>query len=96
MMKGPIVLIVAATAACGGRAGVTPLTVEATRVDTIAISAMARELSSDAMRGRGPWTKENELVAQRLAGELTRLGGRPVIGQSILVPFVQGDRKSVV
>jgi len=58
------------------------------RVDTIAIEALARELSSDAMRGRGPWTPENEAAARRLAGELERLGARPVFGGSLLVPFV--------
>ena len=58
-----------------------------THADTLAISAMARELSSDAMRGRGPWTKENEQVARRLAADLERLGARPVFGNSLLVPF---------
>lgn len=55
--------------------------------DTVGISGLARELSSDAMRGRGPWTRENEQVARRLAAELLRLGARPVFGNSLLVPF---------
>ena len=59
-----------------------------TRVDTLAISTMARDLSSDAMRGRGPWTRENEQVARRLAADLERLGARPLFGGSLLVPFV--------
>ena len=59
-----------------------------THVDTVFISTIARELSSDAMRGRGPWTRENEIVARRLASDLQRLGARPVFGSSLLVPFV--------
>jgi Zn-dependent M28 family amino/carboxypeptidase len=76
-------------AACARQVVGTPAPAPApTHVDTVAISAMARELSSDAMRGRGPWTRENEQVARRLAAELERLGARPVFGQSLLVPFV--------
>lgn len=60
--------------------------------DTVAIEALARELSSDAMRGRGPWTRENEMVARRLAAELERLGARPLFGESLLVPFVATGR----
>ncbi|MDH3227946.1 MAG: hypothetical protein OEM67_12785, partial [Thermoleophilia bacterium] len=61
-------------------------------MDTIAIEAMARQLSSDAMRGRGPWTAENELAARRLAAELERLGAEPAFGESLLVPFVAEAR----
>jgi len=39
------------------------------------------------MRGRGPWTPENERAARWLAARLTALGARPVIGNSLLVPF---------
>jgi Zn-dependent M28 family amino/carboxypeptidase len=53
-----------------------------------AISELARELSSDAFRGRGPWTPENETVARELAAHLDRLGARPLFGTSLLVPFV--------
>ena len=60
--------------------------------DTVAIAALARELSSDAMRGRGPWTRENEMVARRLAAELDRLGARPLFGDALLVPFVAARR----
>src|SRR5262245_61775655 len=60
--------------------------------DTAAISALARELSSDAMRGRGPWTPENERAARRLATELERLGARPIFGNSLLVPFTSEPR----
>jgi Zn-dependent M28 family amino/carboxypeptidase len=61
-------------------------------VDTVTIAALARELSSDAMRGRGPWTAENEMAANRVAAELERLGARPLFGKSLLVPFVADAR----
>ena len=60
---------------------------EGPHADTIAISRVARELSADSLRGRGPWTIENERVARRLARDLERLGARPVFGSSLLVPF---------
>ena len=60
--------------------------------DTLAITAFARELSSDGYRGRGPWTRDNERAARRLADELTRLGARPVFGSSLLVPFTTDPR----
>jgi Zn-dependent M28 family amino/carboxypeptidase len=60
----------------------------ATAPDTAAMSALARELSSDSMRGRGPWTPENEMVARRLASALEQLGARPLFGDALLVPFV--------
>lgn len=63
-----------------------------TRVDVDAIAALARELSADEMRGRGPWTPENERAARRLAEELQRLGARPVFGDGLLVPFVAAAR----
>ena len=63
-----------------------------TGVDTLGIAAMARELSSDAMRGRGPWTPENTTVARRLAARLVQLGARPVFGDQLLVPFVTPGR----
>ena len=87
-----------ATVAFGPLAGCVPPSGSAgpepspTRVDTTAISVMARELSSDAMRGRGPWTPENELVARRLAAELDRLGAQPLLGNRLLVPFVAEGR----
>ncbi len=59
----------------------------ATTVDTVAIAALARDLSSDANRGRGPWTPENERVARQLARMLEQAGARPVFGTSVLVPF---------
>ena len=63
-----------------------------TRVDTVAMLALAKELSSDAMRGRGPYTRENERVARRLATELERLGARPAFGSRLLVPFTTDER----
>ena len=59
----------------------------ATTADTLAIAAIARELSSNANRGRGPWTPENERVAKQLARMLEQRGARPVFGSSLLVPF---------
>ncbi len=55
--------------------------------DTVAIAVLARDLSSDANRGRGPWTPENERVARQLARMLEQAGARPVFGPSVLVPF---------
>jgi Zn-dependent M28 family amino/carboxypeptidase len=60
--------------------------------DTVAIAATARALSSDAMRGRGPWTSDAERAARQLAARLEQLGARPVFGNSLLVPFVTPDR----
>jgi Zn-dependent M28 family amino/carboxypeptidase len=74
---------------------VAPRTVpspDESRPDTIAIAALARDLSSDARAGRGPWTEANEDVARRLAAELHALGARPVFGPSILVPFAAERR----
>ena len=59
----------------------------ATMVDTVAIATLARDLSSDANRGRGPWTPENTRVAKQLARLLEQLGAQPVFGTSLLVPF---------
>src|SRR5258708_22283743 len=78
---------------CAGRAVMTPpAPADTTRVDTVEISNVARELSSDAMRGRGPWTRENDRVARRLASDLERLGARPVFDGSLLVPFAVQSR----
>jgi Zn-dependent M28 family amino/carboxypeptidase len=71
-----------------GRTSAQATNADTTRVDIAAIVAMARELSSDSMRGRGPFTPENEQAARRLAEELSLLGARPVFGESLLVPFV--------
>ncbi len=60
--------------------------------DTVAIAALARDLSSDANRGRGPWTRENERVARQLSRMLDALGARPVFGTSTLVPFTTEPR----
>jgi len=78
-------------AACT-RAGPPPLRPERMTADSLAMSRMARELSSDAMRGRGPWTAENERAARYLAAELERLGARPLFGDRLLVPFTAAAR----
>jgi hypothetical protein len=59
-----------------------------TAVDVAAISALARRLSADSMRGRGPYTRENEAAARLLAEELQKIGAQPLIGGSLLIPFV--------
>ncbi len=64
-----------------------PLTAQE-RPDSAFILSLARDLSADSMKGRGPWTPENNAAARRLAAELTKLGGKPLSGSSILVPFV--------
>jgi Zn-dependent M28 family amino/carboxypeptidase len=60
--------------------------------DTVTIAAVARALSADSMRGRGPWTSDAARAARFLAARLERLGARPVFGQSLLVPFVAEPR----
>lgn len=60
--------------------------------DTLAIVTLARELASDSMRGRGPWSRESEMAARTLAARLARLGARPVFGNDILVPFTADPR----
>lgn len=88
-MRGVLaaVLLVAGCAPRPGPDGLVP-----TGVDTITIVAVARELSSDAMRGRGAWSAENEMAARLLASQLDRLGARPLFEKSLLVPFVAQAR----
>src|SRR5215510_446590 len=62
-----------------------------TGADTTAIVSVARRLSADSMRGRGPWSPEAERGARWLAADLERLGARPVFGRSLLVPFITKD-----
>ncbi|MGH7616946.1 MAG: hypothetical protein ACREPM_06940, partial [Gemmatimonadaceae bacterium] len=81
-----------ALAAVAGSARVLPSQRAITAPDTVAIAALARDLSSDANRGRGPWTPENERVARQLARRLEQLGARPVFGTSVLVPFTTEPR----
>lgn len=60
--------------------------------DTVAIFAAAQALSADSMRGRGPWTPENERAARFLAARLQSLGAKPAIGSSLMVPFTAKAR----
>jgi Zn-dependent M28 family amino/carboxypeptidase len=69
-----------------------PAQTPATTADTVAIAALARDLSSDANRGRGPWTPENARVARQLARMLEQLGAKPAFGTSLLVPFTTEPR----
>jgi Zn-dependent M28 family amino/carboxypeptidase len=87
------VVFVGLVAVACSRAAATQSSPAAQRgADTVAISAFARELASDAYRGRGPWTADNERAARRLADELRRLGAQPVFGSSLLVPFATEPR----
>jgi Zn-dependent M28 family amino/carboxypeptidase len=79
-------------AACARRSASFDPRRDPTRVDTATISATARELSSNAMRGRGPWTPENDAVARQLAAHLELIGARPLVGDRVLVPFVTEPR----
>lgn len=63
-------------------------------VDIEQIVRDARVLSDDSLRGRGPWTPENERAARLIAGRLSALGARPLVGSSLLVPFVSERRPS--
>ena len=60
--------------------------------DTAAIRRVAGALAADSMRGRGPWSPEATEAARYLADQLARLGARPLVGGSILVPFVLPER----
>lgn len=44
------------------------------------------------MRGRGPWTPENERAARYLGDRLAQLGAKPLFGNQLLVPFVNEKR----
>jgi hypothetical protein len=79
---------------CASRAaGAVPAAHGATdAADTLAIAAIARSLSADSNRGRGPWTLENARVARELAARLERLGARPLFGDRLLVPFTTEPR----
>jgi hypothetical protein len=81
ILRGVLALLVAAT----------PLAAQS-RPDSAFIVTLARDLAADSMRGRGPWTPENDAAARRLALELTTLGARPLSGSSILVPFTTDER----
>ena len=73
-------------------ATVRPIAAQQSTADTVAIAALAHDLSSDANRGRGPWTPENERVARQLARMLEGLGAKPVFGTSVFVPFTTPPR----
>src|SRR5687768_17370789 len=66
--------------------------VDTTRVSIETIAAQARFLSTDGMRGRGPWTTHNASAARVLEDQLQHMGARPLLGASMLVPFVADMR----
>jgi Zn-dependent M28 family amino/carboxypeptidase len=78
--------------ACAGAQPAVWSTTAMSRADTVTIAAVARALSADSMRGRGPWTADAERAARLLAARLERLGARPVFGRSLLVPFAADAR----
>ena len=78
--------------ACASRGAVEDAAERRLTADTISMSALARDLSADSMRGRGPFTPENERAARRLADELRRIGARPLFGDGLLVPFTTDAR----
>jgi hypothetical protein len=61
-------------------------------VDIDQIVRDARVLADDSLRGRGPWTPENERAARIIAARLAATGAKPLIGNSFLVPFVSDRR----
>ena len=91
-MRPLILAVLSLLLACGGAAVVGDPQRPAAAAGIQAIVALARDLSADSLRGRGPWTPENERVARRLAAELEQLGARPLFGDSLLVPF-ESDRR---
>lgn len=62
--------------------------------DTLAIRRLATDLAADSMRGRGPFSPEATKAARILADRLARLGAVPLVGRSLLVPFVVPERPS--
>ena len=83
-MRGPLLLALAAGSLAPRAAAQGP--------DTLAIRRLATDLAADSMRGRGPFSPEATKAARRLADELSRLGARPLIGGSLLVPFTVPER----
>jgi Zn-dependent M28 family amino/carboxypeptidase len=64
----------------------------ASGVDVDQIVRDARVLADDSLRGRGPWTPENERAARIIAARLAALSAKPLVGTSLLVPFVSERR----
>lgn len=89
MRKYPVLLLLVAGCAPPVSVGSTPAR---TSVDVPGIVALARDLSADSMRGRGPWTEENEKAAVTLAQRLLQLGAKPLVGGQLLVPFASDKR----
>lgn len=90
-MRGFRVIWLAFLAGCATGRQATPGAFQ-TAPDTIAINHFASVLADDSLMGRGPWTPENRRAAILVATQLERLGARPVMGGSLLVPFVTTPR----
>jgi Zn-dependent M28 family amino/carboxypeptidase len=85
----PLVILLLA----GCMAGPAPVPAPASSSANVeGIIHLARDLAADSMKGRGPWTQENEKAARFLADKLEALGARPVFGSSLLVPFISDKR----
>ena len=91
-MTGGAIAAVLLLTACASAPLQEAAPANASGADTVAIASVARVLSADSMRGRGPWTRDAEHAARYLAAQLERLGARPVFGSSLLVPFVAAQR----
>ena len=87
-MRPRLALTLALALGCGT---VTSYPVPTGGVDIEQIVRDARTLADDSMRGRGPWTPENEQAAVYLAKRLAAVGAKPVI-EAFLVPFVSERR----
>jgi Zn-dependent M28 family amino/carboxypeptidase len=91
-MRTPHIALLFGLAACATSSPAPSQTRGASGADTTAIVTVARTLAADSMRGRGPWTRENERAARWLAAQLEKLGAKPVFGSSVLVPFTVAER----
>lgn len=74
----PLLLIIGLTGTTNARSGVS---------DSL-VHAVLKELSSDAYKGRMSGTPENKRAADYIASVYARMGMRPAVGNSFLVPFM--------
>ena len=88
LVTGALMLVVACAPVPQGAAPVA----SGTAPDLEAMVAFARALSADSMRGRGPYSAENERAARAIAQELERIGARPLFGERLLVAFNTAER----
>ena len=65
---------------------VLPHLAAAQTIDTMDLRAHTRFLSADALQGRGTGTRGEQIAAEYIASELTRIGALPVANGSFLLP----------